>query len=88
MNNLVNVSHQPLLNALETVNQADFNMSSKMGLPFQTREVQQRIPRNLGTNPYMNPYVETVSCGEFFLAKILQKSSKGPTKVHFFHNNK
>ncbi len=27
----------------------------------------------------------TVSCGEFFLAKILQKSSQGPTKVHFFH---
>ncbi len=35
-------------------------------LPFQTREVQQGIPRNLGTNPYMCPYVETVSCGEFF----------------------
>ncbi len=53
------------------------------GLPFQTREVQQGIPRNLGTNPYMSPYVETVSW-EFFLAKILQKSSQGPTKVLFF----
>ncbi len=32
----------------------------------------------------MSPYVETVSCGEFFLARILQKSSQGPTKVLFF----
>ncbi len=58
------------------------------GLPFQTREVQQGIPRKVGTNPYMSPYIEIVSCGEFFLAKILQKSSQGPTKVHFFHKNK
>ncbi len=77
-----------LLNALETVNQAEINMNSKMGgLPFQSREVQQGIPRNLSTNPYMSTYVEMVSCGEFFLAKILQKSSQGPTKVHFFHKN-
>ncbi len=58
------------------------------GLPFQTREAQQGIPRFVGTNPYMSPYVETVTCGELFLAKILQKSSPGPTKVHFFHKNK
>ncbi len=32
----------------------------------------------------MSPYVETVSCGEFFLAKILQKSSSLPTKFIFF----
>ncbi len=45
--------------------------------------------RNLGTNPYMSPYVETVSCvGVFFLAKILQKSSQGPTKVNFFQIKK
>ncbi len=53
------------MNALETFNQAEINMSSKMrGLPFQTREEQQGIPKNLGTNLYMSPYVETVSCGE------------------------
>ncbi len=54
------------------------------GIPFQTGEVQQGIPRNLGTNPYMSTYVETVSYGKFFLVKILQKSSQGPTKVLFF----
>ncbi len=58
------------------------------GLPFQTREVQQGIDRNLGTNRYMNPYVETVSCGKFFHWKILQKSLQGPTKVNYFHKNK
>ncbi len=64
---------------------SEINMSSKMGgIPFQTREVQQGIPRNLGTNPYISTYVETVSCGKFFLTKILQKSSQGPTKVLFF----
>ncbi len=42
-------------------------MSGKMeDSRFQTREVQQGIPRNLGTTPYMSLYVETVSCGEFF----------------------
>ncbi len=46
------------------------------------------FPINLGRNPYMSPYVETVSCGEFFLTKIFQKSSQGPTKVHFVHKNK
>ncbi len=64
-------------------------MSSKMGvIPFQTREVQQGIPKNVGTNPYMSTYVETVSCGKFFLAKILQKNTQGHTKVLFFHKNK
>ncbi len=58
--------------------------AAKCGLTFQTREVQQGIHRNLSTNPYMSPYVETASCGEFFLTKILQKSSQGPTKVLFF----
>ncbi len=54
------------------------------GIPFQTGEVQQGIPRNLGSNPYMSPYVETVSCRELFPAKILNKSSQGLTKVIFF----
>ncbi len=58
------------------------------GIPFQTKEVQQGIPRHLATNPYMSLYVETVSCGELFLANILQKSSQGPTKVQFVHKNK
>ncbi len=44
-------SFSSLLNALETVN--------------QTREVQDGIPRNLGTNPYMSPYVETELWGVF-----------------------
>ncbi len=86
MNNLVNISS--LMNALETVNHVEINISSKMRAPFSNKGVQQGIPRNLGTNPYMSPYVEIVSCGDFFLAKILQKSSQGPTKVHFFHKNK
>ncbi len=34
-------------------------------LHFQTKEVQQGIPRTLGTKPYMSPYVETACCGEF-----------------------
>ncbi len=78
MNNLVKVSHH-------------YCMALKLSIKLkstwtaiQTREVQQGIPRNLGTNPYMSPYVEQVSCGEFFLTEILQKSSQGPTKVHFF----
>ncbi len=49
------------------------------GLPFQTREVQQGIP--ISTNHYMSPYVETVSCGEFFLTK---KELTGAHKSSFF----
>ncbi len=75
---LFSKSFSSLLNALETVNQAEINMSSK------TRELQKGIPSHFGTNPYMSPYVETVSCGEYFR----EKNSQGPTNVHFFHKNK
>ncbi len=51
---------------------------------FKQERYNKGVPRNLGTNSYMSPYVETVSCWEFFLAKILQKSSQGSTKVNFF----
>ncbi len=82
MNNLVKVSHHYwMLLKLLSWNQ---NEQQNGALPFQTRVVQQGIPRN----PDMSPYVEMVSCGEFFLVKILQKSSQGPTKVHIFQNNK
>ncbi len=70
MNNLV-TGFSSLLNALETVNQAEINMSRKMrGSLFK-----------LGC---YNRVFLAVSCGEFFLTKILQKSSQGPQKVPFF----
>ncbi len=84
MNN-ISKSFSSVLNVLETANQAEINMISKIGEYL----FKQGIPRNLGTNPYMSPYVEKGSCGEFFLTKILQKSSQRPTKVLFFsHKNK
>ncbi len=54
-----------------------------MGLPIQTREVQQGIPRNLGTNPYMSPYVETVSCREFFSRENTPEELTGTHKSSF-----
>ncbi len=73
------------LNCQSSWNQHD---QQNGGLRFQTKEVQQGIPKYLGTNPYKSPYVEMVSCGEFLLTKILLKSSQGPTKVLLFHKNK
>ncbi len=72
------------LNALETVNQAEINNEQQNGgIIFQTREVQQGIPRNLGTNPYMSPYVEMVSCGEFFSQKYFRRAHRNPQKFIF-----
>ncbi len=88
MNNLVKVSHHYWM-LLKLSIKLKSTWTPKWGTHFKTRELQQGIPRNLGTNLYMSPYVETVSCGEFFLAEILQKSSQGPTKVFFnFYKNK
>ncbi len=45
------------------MNQAEINMSSKMEDSLSKLGSYNRvgIPRNLGTNPYMSPYVETVN---------------------------
>ncbi len=50
------------------------------GITFQTREVQLGIPRNMGTNPYMSTYVETVSCEKFFS----RKYSRRAYRFYFF----
>ncbi len=67
--------------ALEIVNQAEINMSSSL---FKLGRYNRVFLEIWAQIPYVSPYVETVSCGEFFLTKILQKSSQGPTKVLFF----
>ncbi len=54
------------------------------GLPFPTREVQQSIYRNVGTNPYMSPYVETVSCVEFVSRENTPEELTGTHKSSFF----
>ncbi len=69
------------MNVLETVNQAEINMSSK------TTEVQQGIPRNVGTHPYMSHYVETVSCGEFFSRENTPEELKGTHKSSVSERN-
>ncbi len=85
MNNLVNVSHHYWM-LLKLSIKLKSTWAAKMGRhPFQTREVQQSIPRNLGTNPYMNPYVETVSCGEFFFSrKYSKRAQRDPQNLFFF----
>ncbi len=83
MNNLVSVSHHYLMLLKLLIKLKSTSAAKLCGLPFQTREIQQGIPRNLGTNLYMRPYDETVSCWEFILAQILQKSSQGHPKFRF-----
>ncbi len=58
MNNLVNVSHHYWM-LLKLSIKMKSTWAAKW-LPFQTREVQQGIARNLGTNPNMNPCVKMV----------------------------
>ncbi len=78
MNNLVKDSHHYWM-----ILKLSIKLKSTWAAKWGTSEAQQDIPRYLGTNSYMNPYVETVSCGVLSLAKILQKSSQGYTQVHF-----
>ncbi len=83
MNNLVKVSHHYWM-LLKLSIKRNQHEQQNGGLPFQTRKVQQDIPRNLGTNPYMSPYVETVSCGEFFFMKNTPEELTGTHKSSFF----
>ncbi len=82
-------SFSSLLNALETVNQAEINMSSKMGDSlFKLGRYNRVFLETWAQIPIWVPILKEWAVGSFFLAKILQKSSQGPTKVHFFHKNK
>ncbi len=81
-------SFTSLLNALETVNQAEINKSSKMGDSLFKLGRYNRVFLEIWAQIPMRPCVETVSCGDFFLVKILQKGLHGNTKINFFYKNK
>ncbi len=87
MNNLVKVSHHYWM-LLKLSIKLKSTWATKWGLPFQTREVQQGIPRNVGTNPYISSYVETVSCAVFFSRKYSRRAHRDPQKFFFYHKNK
>ncbi len=83
MNNLVRFSS--LLNTLETVNQAEINMNSKMGESLYKLGRYNRVFLEIWAQILIwAPMLKQWAVGSFFLAKIRQKSSQGPTKILFF----
>ncbi len=60
-------------------------MSSKIGDSLFKQGRCNRVFLEIWTQiPIWAPMLKLWAVGRFFLAKILQKSSQGPTKVHFF----
>ncbi len=83
MNNLVKVSHHYWM-LLKLSIKLKSTSAAKWGTLFSNKEVQQGIPRNVCTNPYMSPYVETVSCGELFSRKYIRRACRDLQKFIFF----
>ncbi len=83
INNLINVSHHywMLLKLSIKWNQHEYQNG---GFSFQTKEVQQGIPRNLGTNPDMSTYVETLRYGKFFSRENTPEELTWTHKSFFF----
>ncbi len=78
-------SFSSLLNALETVNQAEINISSKMGGPLFKLGRYNRVFLEIWAQiPIWAPMLKQWAIGSFFLVKILQKSLQGPTQIPFF----
>ncbi len=77
------------MNALETVNQAEIKMSSKMGNSLFKLGRYNRVFQEIWAQiPVWAPMLKQWAVGSSFLTKILQQSSQWHTKVHFFHKNK
>ncbi len=53
-------------------------------MSLQQNGGQQGIPRNLGTNPYMIPYVEKWAAESFFSRKYSRRAHRDPPKFIFF----
>ncbi len=90
MKHLVNVSHHywMLLKLSIKLKSTWTDEQQNGGLPFQTRKYN-KVYIEIGAQiPIWDPMLKQWTVGSFFLVKILQKSSHGPTKIHLFHKNK